>query len=54
MSKPNIEAIWKELAKYGIHSERDLDKAIENMTPLNIGCMVSPVKIANLENGREG
>lgn len=43
MEKPNINKVWKALAAYGIHSEKELDEAIKNMKPLNIGCMVSPV-----------
>lgn len=41
--KPKIDKVWRALAAYGIHSEKDLDEAIKNMKPLNIGCMVSPV-----------
>lgn len=36
-----IEEVKKELLKYGIHNEEELIKAINNMQPLNIGCMVS-------------
>lgn len=43
MDKPNIDKVRKALAKYGIHSEKELDEAIKKMKPLNIGCMVSPV-----------
>lgn len=43
MDKTRIDKVWKALAAYGIHSEKDLDEAIKNMKPLNIGCMVSPV-----------
>lgn len=39
-----IDKIWKKLATYGIHSEEELDVAIAKMKPLNIGCMVSPIK----------
>lgn len=46
MSKQNIDKVWKALAKYGIKSERELDEALKNMTPLNISCMVSPLKTA--------
>lgn len=38
-----VEKIWKALAKYGIKTEAELNEAIKNMKPLNIGCMVSPV-----------
>lgn len=44
MGKPKEENIWKALAKYGIHSEEELNAAIKKMEPLNVGCMVSPVK----------
>lgn len=37
------EKIMKALAKYGIYNEEQLNEAIRNMKPLNIGCMVSPV-----------
>ena len=43
MQKPNIDKVKKALAAFGIHDERELDEAIKNMKPLNIGCMVSPV-----------
>lgn len=39
----NDEKIWKELKKYGIHNEQELDDAIKNMKPLNISGFVSPV-----------
>ncbi|MGE7942795.1 hypothetical protein ACQKNB_11975 [Lysinibacillus xylanilyticus] len=38
-----LEKIKKALAKYGIYNEEQLNEAIKNMKPLNIGCMVSPV-----------
>lgn len=44
MDKPNIQSIWKALAQYGIHTEKELDEAIQSMKPLNIGCMVSPIE----------
>jgi hypothetical protein len=44
LNKPDINKVWKALAKYGIKSEKELDEAIKNMNPINIGCMVSPVK----------
>ena len=50
MNKPKIEKVWAALAKYGIYSEKDLDEALKNMPPLEIGCMVSPVK-TQLEGG---
>ncbi|MEK5038938.1 hypothetical protein [Sporosarcina sp. FSL K6-3457] len=39
------EKIWKALAKYGIRTEAELNEAIKKMKPLNIGCMVSPVRV---------
>ena len=46
MRKPDvdIEEVWKALGEYGITTEEELDKAIMKMEPLNIGCMVSPVR----------
>lgn len=40
-----IDKVWAALAEYGIHSEADLDEAMKHFKPINIGCMVSPVKI---------
>ena len=34
------DSIWKELKKYGIHNEKELDEAISK-TALNISCFVS-------------
>lgn len=51
--KPNINKIWEALAKYGIYSEEELDEAIKNMEPLNIGCMVIPVPKAEINKPRE-
>lgn len=39
----NIEKIWKELKKYGIHNEQELDEALKNMKPLNIGGFVNEI-----------
>lgn len=39
-----IKATWEALAEYGIYTEEDLDNALKTMKPLNIGCMVSPLK----------
>lgn len=41
---PNIDKVMKKLAEYGIYTREDLDEAMRNMKPLNITCMVSPVK----------
>lgn len=53
MDKPNIDKVRKALAQYGIHSEKELDEAIKKMKPLNIGCMVSPVR-TSLQEQIEG
>lgn len=45
----NIEKIWKELKKYGITNEKELDEAIANMKPLNIGGFVSKIPVDNEE-----
>lgn len=47
-----LERIKAALAKYGIFNEDQLNEAIKNMKPLNIGCMVSPVpmKKVSIEN----
>lgn len=44
MDKPKIEKVRKALSRYGIYTEKDLDEAIKKLPPLNISCMVSPVK----------
>lgn len=46
MKTQNMDKVWKALAKYGVHSEKELDEALKNMAPLNISCMVSPLKTA--------
>jgi len=50
MNKPKIDKVWKALARYGIHSEKELDEAIKNTKPINISCMVSPVKALQAES----
>ena len=42
--------IWKELAKDGIHNEKELDEAIKNMKLLNIGGFVNKVEVVENEN----
>lgn len=44
-NKDEHEKIWNALAKYGIYTEAELNEAIKKMKPLNIGCMVSPVRV---------
>lgn len=39
------EKIWKALEKHGIRTEAELSEAVKKMKPLNIGCMVSPVRV---------
>lgn len=45
MTSEREKAIWKELAKDGIHNEKELDEAIRNMKPLNIGGFVSKLEV---------
>lgn len=49
MDKQQEYRIWKELAKYGIHNEKELDEAIKNMKLLNIGGFVN-----KLEKNKKG
>ena len=44
MSTEREKAIWKELAKDGIHNEKELDEAIRNMKPLNIGGFINKLE----------
>ena len=46
----NIENLWKQLKKYGITNEKELDEAIAKMKPLNIGGFVNKV----MKNDKEG
>lgn len=34
------KTIWKELKKYGIHNEKELDEAIKKINLLNISCFI--------------
>lgn len=43
-----IDKVWAALAEYGIHSEADLDEAMKHFKPINIGCMVSPVRTGKI------
>lgn len=43
------DLIWKELKKYGIHNEKELDEAISKTT-LNISCFVSKEGVVTNEN----
>ncbi len=42
--------IWRELAKDGIHNEKELDEAIKKMKPLNIGGFVNRLEVVENEN----
>lgn len=42
-----IEKLWAALNKYGIYTEDELQKAVEEMQPLNISCMVAPINNNN-------
>lgn len=44
--------IWKELAKDGIHNEKELDNAIKNMKLLNIGGFVNKLEVVTNENSK--
>ena len=50
MSTEREKSIWKELAKDGIHNEKELDEAIKNMKPLNIGGFVNKFEVIKNEN----
>ena len=43
-------SIWKELKKYGIHNEKELDDAISKTKLLNISCFVSKEGVNTNEN----
>lgn len=44
--KVRVKKTWNALAKYGIFTNEQLEAAIKNMAPLNIGCMISPINRA--------
>lgn len=44
--------IWRELAKDGIHNEKELDAAIRNMKLLNIGGFVNKLEVSSNENSK--
>lgn len=46
-----VAKLKKALEKYGIYSEEQLNAAIKEMKPLNIGCMVSPVPSKTILEG---
>ncbi len=47
MTSDKEKRIWKELAKDGIHNEKELDEAIKNMKLLNIGGFVNKLENIN-------
>ena len=47
---PNVEKLWKALAKYNIYNEEQLNAAVREMKPLNISCMVSKPRLACTDN----
>lgn len=38
------DAIMEMLREYGVNSEADLDKAIQHLSPVNIGIFVTPLR----------
>lgn len=53
--KKRVERVWKALAKYGIYTEEQLDEALKNTEPINIGCMVAqPFSKEDIEKGKKG
>lgn len=42
--KERYKDTMKALAEYGVYSKEDLNRAIENMPPLNVSCMTVPLK----------
>lgn len=52
MLTPREKLIWKELAKDGIHNEKELDEAIKKMKPLNIGGFVNKLEVIENENNK--
>ena len=49
LSDEREKRIWKELAKDGIHNEKELDAAIKNMKLLNIGGFVNKLEVVGNE-----
>ena len=49
MSDEREKRIWKELAKDGIHNEKELDAAIKNMQLLNIGGFLYNLEVVRNE-----
>lgn len=49
MPNENDKKIWKELKKYGITNEKELDEAIKKIN-LNISCFVNKLEVSANEN----
>lgn len=50
-SKERCEKVWEVLRKkYNIHNMEEFNEAYEKMIPVNLGCMVSPIKKLDEEN----
>ncbi|KYG92041.1 hypothetical protein A0U40_03630 [[Bacillus] sp. KCTC 13219] len=47
LNSRHIGKLWAALNKYGIYTEDELKKAVEEMQPLNISCMVAPINNNN-------
>ncbi|WP_342472361.1 hypothetical protein MHH70_01720 [Metasolibacillus sp. FSL H7-0170] len=47
LNSRRIGKLWTALNKYGIYTEDELKKAVEEMQPLNISCMVAPINNNN-------
>lgn len=43
--KERVKRMWEYLNENGIYTEEQLDKAIEELPPLDIGIFVSPVNV---------
>lgn len=49
-----IKRMWKYLNENGIHTEEELNKALEKMPKLNIGIFVSPLKWGGQDSSQYG
>lgn len=45
--KERVRRMWQYLNENGIYTEEELDEAIANMQPINIGIFVSPIEITD-------
>lgn len=48
--KRRVKKTWEVLNRYGIYTEQQLDQAIKNTPPVDIGCMISPVNISGRQD----